>query len=63
MPDDFERPTDLTDLDDIKEYFDESPDRGIAISLPAIIDNRITSILAELATMMLYVAVPCEPPG
>lgn len=33
------------DLDDIKEFFDDSPDRGIAISLPAIIDNRLTSIL------------------
>jgi DNA-binding MltR family transcriptional regulator len=33
------------ELDDIKEFFDESPDRGIAISLPAILDNRLTSIL------------------
>jgi DNA-binding MltR family transcriptional regulator len=31
--------------DDIKEFFDESPDRGLAISLPAILDNRLTSIL------------------
>lgn len=35
-------------LDDIKEFFDESPDRGIAISLPAIIDNRLTSILRAI---------------
>jgi len=33
------------ELDDIKEFFDESPDRGIAISLPAILDNRLTSLL------------------
>jgi DNA-binding MltR family transcriptional regulator len=33
------------DLADIKEFYDESPDRGLAISLPAIIDNRLTSIL------------------
>jgi DNA-binding MltR family transcriptional regulator len=31
--------------DDIREFFDESPDRGIAISLPAILDNRLGSIL------------------
>jgi DNA-binding MltR family transcriptional regulator len=35
-------------LDDIKEFFDDSPDRGIAISLPAIIDNRLTSILKAI---------------
>jgi hypothetical protein len=42
MPDD---PDWHLKLDDIKEFFDDSPDRGIAISLPAIIDNRLTSIL------------------
>src|ERR1700689_2400351 len=30
---------------DFKEFFDESPDRGIALSLPAIIENRIDAIL------------------
>jgi DNA-binding MltR family transcriptional regulator len=34
------------DLPDIREFYDDSPDRGIAISLPAIIDNRLASILA-----------------
>ena len=34
-----------TDKDDIKEFYDQSPDRGLAISLPVIIENRITSIL------------------
>jgi DNA-binding MltR family transcriptional regulator len=33
------------ELPDIREFYDESPDRGIAISLPAIIDDRLTSIL------------------
>jgi len=41
-------PNALNDLDDIKEYFDDSPDRGIAISLPAILDNRVTSILKAI---------------
>jgi len=48
MPDDPHWAEALDDLDDIKEYFDDSPDRGIAISLPAIVDNRLTSILKAI---------------
>jgi DNA-binding MltR family transcriptional regulator len=44
-----ERPPDALsewwELTDIREFYDESPDRGIAISLPAIVEDRLTSIL------------------
>jgi DNA-binding MltR family transcriptional regulator len=33
------------ELPDIREFYDESPDRGIAISLPAIVEDRLASIL------------------
>ena len=36
------------DPDDIKEFYDLSPDRGLAITLAAIVDNRLTSILKLL---------------
>lgn len=35
-------------IDDIKEFYEDSPDRGLAISLPAIIENRLTSILRAI---------------
>lgn len=31
--------------DDMKEFFDNSPDRGLAIALPAILENRVTTML------------------
>jgi DNA-binding MltR family transcriptional regulator len=33
------------DHDDVKEFYDLSPDRGLAITLAAIVDNRLTSIV------------------
>ncbi|HVA83653.1 MAG TPA: MltR family transcriptional regulator [Candidatus Binataceae bacterium] len=33
------------ELPDIREFYDESPDRGLAISLPAIVEDRLAAIL------------------
>jgi DNA-binding MltR family transcriptional regulator len=38
----------LEPIDDLEEFYDDSPDRGLAISLPAIVENRLTSILREV---------------
>lgn len=47
IPDD-QPPSERVGERDIKEFYDDSPDRGLAISLPAILDNRLTGILKAI---------------